>query len=741
MQRQAWRAALVAVVLLAACAPAGVGVAGAAGDDGVITRTTTFSLTPETPGEVDATVAYDVPDPVTGLTVSLPSEGTAVTVTDTDGFAATADGGYRWDGETARPTLTLAVDANRTRTRLDAREASAARSATASAASASDAGATTAEPPTVEPTAADGADASSAGYTFVDTGSWALVPVPRVGTQWRWRGGDVTLDRETRVDGAGVAGENVVYLGPSETYERRAAGQSLRLVVPAAASLRESPGEILGALVSASRTLAVGERDPTVRLFAAPTGVRWATEGLEYGGSDAWVRADARLDVAADVWVHEYVHTRQAFETTTGTRWLTEASAEYYAAYLALADERIGYDAFRSHLARGTRASVADAVLAEPSTWVASADYRKGALVVGALDRRIQLATDGTRSFADVFARLNDAGTVTETDFLDAVASVGGDDVRDAAARYTRTEAVPETWSAADYRRAFGTTPSRITYALGDDGYAVAGPWRNATAGSVPTLAVGETLTVRATVRNAGDRAGAYEVAIRRNASGGTGGDASGGTSGGPSADGTNDDASTDGEVLDAAGGTLDPGATASVSVSAAARDAGDYVVELGPRAVPVRVVRPTEPRVVDVSANRTRAGAGEPVGVRATVENPTAVPANATYDVAIDGERRTTWTPHLVANETRTATFVVTFPDAGTHTVTVADRTVSVAVAAGDGTGSETGGVGDGTGGVGDEHDGSGAGTTGGAPGFGLGVALAALLLVGARRVRGRGR
>jgi len=699
MQRQAWRAALIILFLVVACVPAGAATAGAgtgAADGGVLTRTTTLSLTPDAPGEVDATVGYAIPDSITGLTVSLPDGSDGVTVTGVNGFDAT-DGGYRWDGETARPTVSLMVNANRTRTGRRANRANA-RSLRA----------------------ADG----TAGYTFADTGSWAIVPVPRIRTEWRWRGADVTLKRETRVDGAGVAGENVAYLGPSETYERRAAGQTITLIVPAAASLRESPDAVLNAVAAASRTLAVGERDPAVRLFAAPTSVNWATAGVEYGGSDAWVRADARLDVPRDVWVHEYVHTRQAFETTAATRWLTEASAEYYAAYLALADERIGYDAFRSFLARGRTASMADSVLAEPTTWAESADYQKGALVVGALDRRIRLATNGTRSFADVFARLNGEETMTETAFLGAVAAASDASVRDAAARYTRTEAVPETWSVADYRRVFGTTPSRIAYALGDDGYAVTGPWRNATDATPPTLAVGETLTVQATVRNVGDRSGSYTVAIRRNASANTDGTGTGGDADGTSGDtATRGDALTDGAVLDAASGTLDPGATATVSVSVTARDAGDYVVELGRRAVPVRVVRPAEPRVVAVTANRTQVRVGEPVGVNVTVENPTSVPASTTYDVVIDGDRRTAWTPHLMANETRTATFVVTVPTEGTHTVTVADQTASVMATDGEG------------------ESGAGKATTGeGVPGFGPGATLAALLLAGALVVvRGR--
>jgi len=86
---------------------------------------------------------------------------------------------------------------------------------------------------------------------------------------------------------------------------------------------------------------------------------------------------------AADVWTHEYVHTRQAYRTEASGQWITEASATHYAALFALDRGAADFDAFERTLARGAREPDASAVLSNPTTWDGHADYTKGALVAG----------------------------------------------------------------------------------------------------------------------------------------------------------------------------------------------------------------------------------------------------------------------------------------------------------------------------------------------------------------------
>ncbi|WP_435096513.1 hypothetical protein [Halarchaeum sp. P4] len=657
--------ALVLGVLLVVAPIAGVGVGVeqvGASHTTTITQTTTLALTPETSGEVTATVSYDLPESVTALSVTVPSRERVV---GTSGFASAEGNSYKWDGKTTNPSITLRVPANRTFAgsrsldRVRARSGNVTVTGPHSARAGGVVNASAVTPTASRTNARIGANAAreDGGYSFVDTGSWAIVPIPQFGTHWSWRGAQhVGLERQTAVAGEGVAGNAMAYLGPHRTYERRAHGQRLRLVVPAAASLRESPEAILDSFAAASGSLTVGARDREIRVVAAPTSVDWGPAGLEYGGSDAWVRANSRLDVPENVWLHEYVHTRQAYATTNATKWTLEGGAEYYASLLTLQQGHITYDDFRSYLARGTRSPYASAVLAQPSTWSRLANYLKGALVSGTLDRRIRTASDGGRSYNDVLAQLNaDSDSVTQTEFLAAVEAAGSAETRSAAARYTQTDAVPEMWSYATHQRVFGETPPRMEFALDRGTLSVRGPWRNTTVDALDgtlTLAPGETLVLNTTVRNLGDHAGRYEATLRRNDT-----------------------------VVASTSGRVDGGSTAPVSFSATVTERGEYVLDLGYREIPVEVVRPSTPVVRSLSVNRTSVNASQPVGVTVTVANPTPHPANTTYAITVDGRTTGSWSPHLAPNGTVTGTFTVTFKSGGEHTVRVGERTATVRV------------------------------------------------------------
>jgi hypothetical protein len=242
---------------------------------------------------------------------------------------------------------------------------------------------------------------------------------------------------------------------PSERSER------LRLIVPHAADPAAAPGRILDALTAASERLAIGGRNRTVTAFVAPTaGVTWAHRGLSLG-PDARVNDAATLSDPTNVWVHEYVHTRQDRSATTpATEWLLEATAEYYALALAFERGAVDFRAYRDVLERGIGGDAAGAVLADPATWTGDAQYRKGALVVAALDRRIRTSNGAT--FQAVLRAWNERTSEPfDADaFAAAVEAAGGPAARAAAVSYTQTSATPSCWDELSHAAAFDRFPA-----------------------------------------------------------------------------------------------------------------------------------------------------------------------------------------------------------------------------------------------------------------------------------------
>jgi len=430
-------------------------------------------LTPRRPGEITVALQYGTPANLVELETTLPPDAT---VTATDGFSR-GDGGYVWDGETADPSVTYRLPANRTRDRSGPR--------------------------------------SDGEYLFADTGPWALVKIPQVGASWTWRGGErVTAARQTTVAGEGVAGDRMTFLGAHTERRRTANGQTFRLVVPEQATLAASPADIFDSVADVSERLRVGTPDDNVLMIAAPTTVEWSVFGLQTGEADFWVRDSEPVDSANNVWVHELVHTRQEYEQTAETRWFTEASASYYAALFTLQQGRVGFDEFSDRLRAGERQSV---VLSDPTTWSNDAPYRKGALVAGDIDRRVRLASDGG-TLQSVFRALNareDGATAAE--FRQIVTRVSDESVAAATDRYTTTTDTPSMWSSQAHERAFETAIARLVYVFPQDGSGqhVDGPYRNGTVGGIPTrIATGERLTLDATVTNDGTAAGTYDTRL-----------------------------------------------------------------------------------------------------------------------------------------------------------------------------------------------------------------------------------
>ncbi|WP_050032628.1 COG1470 family protein [Halorubrum halophilum] len=653
-----------------------------AGDDADVIRLRNEMVQTDERGTVGVTTRAEIPDRVTELEVTLRSvdAGTDTDI-EADGFVPADDSGpdesvWEWDGETADPSLTYAVDAN----------------------------------DTVEgegPLAVDGT------HRFVDAGEWALVRTPRVGAVWSYTGqyeGQVRSERETVVAGEGVASQTMAFLGPHEEYVREAAGQRYRLIVPDAADPVASPDEVFGVFAHASTALQVGARDEEVVAFAAPTGeVSWAVRGLQTGDADLWVRDREPAGTAADVWTHEYVHTRQAYRTEASGRWITEASATHYAALFALERGAADFDEFEATLARGERDPDASAVLSDPTTWEGNADYTKGALVAGEIDRRLRVETDGAASLATVLRELNEADRpITNEDVLNAVeaaAAEGADDataaeVRADAERLTTTRGTAETWGRDAHTAAFGETPAQVGYELADDGIRAAGEYRNRTVARDPVeLVAGESLEAAVVASNTGGAAGSYDLSL-----------------------------SVDGEPVENRSGTLDAGAETVEHFEHSFNDPGEYEVQIGSERLTVAVSEPARPSVRGVSTASDRVAAGESVVANATVGNDASVPAGGEIEFRVDGETVATAPVRLDAGEEATVGREITVDDDG-GSLGVGSGNVTVSVVGPVDEASTTVTV-----------EGAGLISVDGAPGFGPAVALVSIVVAGTSLAR-RGR
>lgn len=588
-----------------------------------IDLTQELQLTQDRPGEITVTLRYTVPDNVVELTTRLPD---GATVTSTAGFSKRDGTEYAWNRRTTTPTLTVRLPVNQTRD-------------------------------------ATGPIAGKGDYVFVDSGPWALVRVPQLSTAWSWTGGGtVGLSRTTTTDGPGAVGEQMAFLGEHREVTRTAHGQTFRLIVPARADIAASPASILDSVSAASNALRVGDRDERVFMVAAPTGsVRWGVRGLQTGDSDLWVRDSERLDTADNVWLHEYVHTRQGYAPATEVRWFTEATASYYAAFLALQQDRIEFEAFRDRLLLGTRRPDTEAVLADPATWNTVAPYTKGALVAGELDRETRRTTDRSRSLQNVLGRMNGhGGPVTGPVFREMVREAGGDGTSVLADRYTTTGKTPSMWDRPAHNQAFDVTPAWIGYALpaptDPSGYRVSGPYRTSEVGDGRplSLAVGETLAFDVRVTNTGGTAGDYDAQLRVN-----------------------------GDPQQRRTGRLEPNETRMVPFTYRFTDAGEYTVSVGGDRIAVSVREPATPTVTDLQVEGTRRVDSDrsAVTVTARVRNDHSFPAASDLTLYHDGEPVETRRVSLGPDEERSVSFEEVPVSPGDHVFRVTDRTVTVRI------------------------------------------------------------
>lgn len=664
--------------LVTADAPASVDDAGPATTDSQIVVTEEYRLTPAEPGMVDVHWQFDVPDNVAEIETRLPAAATDVSATGftqtatSDGFSGGGGPVYEWVDAGRNGSLTFSMPSNVT---TDARTA----------------------------------DTTGGNYQFVDTGDWALVrrpPSPSLWYTYRLQDGEdkPTVTYQNHTAGPGVVGDGMVYLGDYESSQWRAHDQTFQLVVPAAATLVEPPSAIATSLRNASATLRVGERDDRVLAIAAPTSVSWRVLGLQRGDSDFYVLANQTLDDPENVWLHEYVHTRQDGNWSAETRWFIEASAEYYAGLLTLEQDRIDYDDFRDYLARGAWESFDRVRLADPETWLGNnGDYYKGALAAGALDRRIRLASDGEATLQRVFRQINGhQAHLAQATFLDYVDRAGGGRAVEAARNYTETTTALSVWSRADHRQAFEDTAAVFQYDIPEtatDGLGVRGPYRNGSLAN-PVLLEGETLLLETTVRNVGGASGTYNLTV-----------------------------TLDGDVTATRSGRLAAGAQTTETVAVTPNGTGSYGLGVGDEQTTIRVREPAAPRVVSVRANRSTPRPGQPVDISATVRNTAQLPAVGSVPLTRNGTVIAVRDVELAPGGETSVGATTMFTEPGTYRLAVGGLHVTVTVS--ESASSDTGTT-DGTPNT-DPSPSRETTPTAGivGPGFGISPALVALLAV----------
>jgi len=571
---------------------------------GTVNVTNRLALTPSRTGEISVTTEVRSPDSVVNLTVYLPG---AANVTATDGFRKVNDTAYETDDATA--SVTYRLPANRSR-----------------------------------PSAGPEGDGASGDYVFVDTGEWALVQRPAVALSW-FATESLTVNRSLAVDGEGAAGTSMAFLGPHRTVTRTAHGQQFELVVPEAADMTESSSAVLASLVDASGELQVGDRDDHVLAIAAPADVPWGVSGLQTGDTDFWVAADQRLNTSNNVWLHEYVHTRQAYTPTSETRWTIEGGADYHAALLALEQGHVSFEQFREKLAEGRDSGVRAAVLTNTSDWTGDANYYKGALVAGELDRQTRLASDHERTFEQVWRSMNDHdGRVSQSDFLGYVAAAGNESVRDSAERVTDSSEVPSLWSRREHLAAYGTDIGNLSYRF-DGGLDVSGSYRNETLnGSSIRIVPGERVTATAVAENDDTTARDYNLSVW-----------------------------LDGALLATTAGRLDGGETTTLSANSTFEQRGEYALTTGSETHSITVVDPANVSVAAVSLNRTTLQYPGTVGVTAAIQNGKSIPADDTLVLTVDGRAATNRTVRLAPGTVARVTVPVRVDGVGNHTVGIA--------------------------------------------------------------------
>lgn len=343
--------------------------------------TATFTVTPHThssahaePRRYRGQLTYHVPPNTSNFTLTVTRTPANATVIPSTGFTQTAPTEYRWTGNTTTPTLAITFTADHPTGREPVRGPSWA----------------VATKPGITHTV------SQAGTRYCGGLNSALVNTS-VTTPGGW---NVSTSPRKLL---------LTQSGQTTVTRTLTNGSQLRVIVPSAPlhpNTQTRLGDLLDRLHRTSQRLTVGCHR-NITWFVLPYSNQ--NGGITYfhdGTATVWVAGQSLARTDAELWVHEYVHTRQCFQLTQEMEWITEASASYY-------EEIYPYKTMqnRAHFrlpSSFTSPVHNESTLTQPATWTTEElPYDKGAKVLMYLE--YQLETNGTTdaSIRTLFTWLN----------------------------------------------------------------------------------------------------------------------------------------------------------------------------------------------------------------------------------------------------------------------------------------------------------------------------------------------
>ncbi|MFW5965672.1 MAG: hypothetical protein ACOCP3_02890 [Halodesulfurarchaeum sp.] len=193
-------------------------------------------------------------------------------------------------------------------------------------------------------------------------------------------------------------------VGDLQAESARVGARPVTVVAPAGMAV--DPARKVGFLAAFAGPyeLAPESAEPVTILLGAEA---LPDEGRMYG-TTGYVTGTPFWDGSvSSVWIHEYVHAVQTFETAPEMDWLREASATYFAMrFMAEQYDGVSEADLRHRIDAIEREGVS---LANASSWADSGHYDRGGRLLYALDEWIRAETAGEATLVDVVRAMNRA--------------------------------------------------------------------------------------------------------------------------------------------------------------------------------------------------------------------------------------------------------------------------------------------------------------------------------------------
>lgn len=227
--------------------------------------------------------------------------------------------------------------------------------------------------------------------------NWTFAPVPS------HYNAEVLFDASP----VGVVGDQFLLIGNYSQYTTSVGCHQISLIVSDSSRLDSEPHDVMETLQYAAKNLDVGHKYEHVRIFAIP-GRPDPSVGGRTSANEAWISTlPVDYPSISSIAVHEYVHTRQAFDAAgiSGMLWFTEATASYYELKFSYESGAISGRYYNDRLRNGSELAVR---LGDWSTWTSSrVPYRRGFAYVAILDQKLTESTDGDYTLDDLVRGIN----------------------------------------------------------------------------------------------------------------------------------------------------------------------------------------------------------------------------------------------------------------------------------------------------------------------------------------------